>query len=237
MEKNNTLRQGFHVVAALLEKNPSNIKKIFIPANREDKRIDILTAKARQLGISVEKKKKLKKDPEALLIKESLLTQQDLKEVLDQTDKGTTLLLIDNLSDPRNLGACIRSAAVANITGVVINKFHCAPVTETVRKVSAGGTESIPIYQVSNFINVIKMLKEKGLEVIGTSENSSTSYLELDMNKPIAVVVGSEEKGIREQTLKSCDHIVNLSSNKLFSSLNVSVASSIMIFEINRQKI
>jgi len=81
------------------------------------------------------------------------------------------------------------------------------------------------------------MLKEKGLEVIGTSENSSTSYLELDMNKPVAVVVGSEEKGVREQTLKSCDHIVNLSGNKLFSSLNVSVASSIMIFEINRQKI
>ena len=149
----------------------------------------------------------------------------------------TTLLLIDNLSDPRNLGACIRSAAVADITGVVINKFHCSPITETVRKVSAGGTESIPIFVVSNFVNVLKMLKDSGLEIIGTSERATMHYTKIDMNKRVAIVVGSEEKGIREQTLKNCDHVVNLSFNKAFNSLNVSVASSIMIFEVIRQKI
>jgi 23S rRNA (guanosine2251-2'-O)-methyltransferase len=237
MQKNNHLRQGFHVVGALLEENPENIKKIFIPTDRADKRILEIIEKARSLGISVEKKKKLKKEPEALVGNDNLLSQKDLKELLNETDRKTTLLLIDNLSDPRNLGACIRSAAVANITGVVINKFHCSPITETVRKVSAGGTESIPIFVVSNFVNVLKMLKEGGLEIIGTSERATMHYTKIDMNKAVAIVVGSEEKGIREQTLKSCDYVVNLSSNNAFNSLNVSVASSIMIFEVIRQKI
>ncbi|MEK9650515.1 MAG: 23S rRNA (guanosine(2251)-2'-O)-methyltransferase RlmB [Gammaproteobacteria bacterium] len=237
MQKNNQTRQGFHVVEALLEKNPSRIKKIFIPSERQDKRILNLTKKASSLGISIEKKNSLRKEPEALLINESALTQQDLKLAVKNPDRMITLLLIDNLSDPRNLGACIRSAAVANITGVVINKFHCSPMTETVRKVSAGGTETIPIYEVSNFVNIIKMLKDEGIEIVGTSEKALVPYTNLDMNKPIAIVVGSEEKGIREQTLKACDHIVNLSTNESFNSLNVSVASSIMIFEIIRQKI
>lgn len=237
MQKNNQTRQGFHVVEALLEKNPSRIKKIFIPSDRQDKRILNLTKKASSLGISIEKKNSLRKEPEALLINESALTQQDLKLAVKNPDRMITLLLIDNLSDPRNLGACIRSAAVANITGVVINKFHCSPMTETVRKVSAGGTETIPIYEVSNFVNIIKMLKDEGIEIVGTSEKALVPYTNLDMNKPIAIVVGSEEKGIREQTLKACDHIVNLSTNESFNSLNVSVASSIMIFEIIRQKI
>lgn len=237
MQKNNQTRQGFHVVEALLEKNPSRIKKIFIPSDRQDKRILNLTKKASSLGISIEKKNSLRKEPEALLINESALTQQDLKLAVKNPDRMITLLLIDNLSDPRNLGACIRSAAVANITGVVINKFHCSPMTETVRKVSAGGTETIPIYEVSNFVNIIKMLQDEGIEIVGTSEKALVPYTNLDMNKPIAIVVGSEEKGIREQTLKACDHIVNLSTNESFNSLNVSVASSIMIFEIIRQKI
>lgn len=237
MQKNDQLRQGFHVVGALLEENPDNIKKIFIPADRADKRILDIIEKARSLGISVEKKKKLKKEPEALIANDNLLSQKDLKELISKTDRKTTLLLIDNLSDPRNLGACIRSAAVANITGVVINKFHCSPITETVRKVSAGGTESIPIFVVSNFVNVLKMLKDSGLEIIGTSERATMHYTKIDMNKRVAIVVGSEEKGIREQTLKNCDHVVNLSFNKAFNSLNVSVASSIMIFEVIRQKI
>ena len=239
MENKNTsnLRVGFHSIEILLKLSPENIKKIFIPANRNDERVLSLIAMAEKLSISVERKKSLAQYPEALLKNEVSLGLSDLKKYEENIqNKNPTFLVIDNVIDPRNLGACIRSAAASDIAGVIINKYHCSPITPVVRQISAGGTEAVQIFTITNLVNTLKYFKKLGYLILGTSEHANIMHTEFDLNKPILAVVGSEEDGIREKTQESCTEMCTLSKNENINSLNVSVATGIMLFEIARQK-
>ena len=239
MENKNSsnLRVGFHSIEILLKLSPENIKKIFIPANRNDERVRRLIAVAEKLSISVERKKSLVQYPEAFLKNEVSLGLSDLKKYEESMqNKNPTFLVIDNVIDPRNLGACIRSAAASNIAGVIINKHHCSPITPVVRQISAGGTEAIQIFTITNLVNTLKYFKKLGYLILGTSEHANIMHTEFDLNKPILAVVGSEEDGIRKKTQESCTEMCTLSKNKNINSLNVSVATGILLFEIARQK-
>ena len=240
MENNNStnLRVGFHSIEMLLKLSPENIKKIFVPANRNDDRVLGLIAMAEKLSVSVERKKSLSQHPEAILKNEVNLGLSDLKKYEETIQHNNpTFLVIDNVIDPRNLGACIRSAAASNVAGVIINKHHCSPITPLVRQVSAGGTESIQIFTVTNLINSLKHFEKLGYLILGTSEHADAMYTDLDLNKPILVIMGSEEEGMREKTLEKCSQICTLSKNKTINSLNVSVATGVILFEIARQKL
>ena len=236
--KNSTnLRVRFHSIEILLKLSPENIKKIFIPANRNDERVLSLIAMAEKLSISVERKKSLAQHPEAFLKNEVILWLSDLKKYEESIqNKNPTFLVIDNVIDPRNLGACIRSAAASNIAGVIINKRHCSPITPVVRQISAGGTEAVQIFTITNLVNTLKYFQKLGYLILGTSEHADIIHTELDLNKPILAVVGSEEDGIRKKTQESCTEMCTLSKNENINSLNVSVAAGIMLFEIARQK-
>ena len=236
--KNSTnLRVGFHSIEILLKLSPENIKKIFIPANRNDERVLSLIAMAEKLSISVERKKSLAQYPEAFLKNEVSLGLSDLKKYEESMqNKNPTFLVIDNVIDPRNLGACIRSAAASNIAGVIINKHHCSPITTVVRQISAGGTEAVQIFTITNLVNTLKYFQKLGYLILGTSEHANIMHTEFDLNKPILAVVGSEEDGIRKKTQESCTEMCTLSKNENINSLNVSVAAGIMLFEITRQK-
>ena len=240
MENNNStnLRVGFHSIEMLLKLSPENIKKIFVPANRNDDRVLGLIAMAEKLSVSVERKKSLSQHPEAILKNEVNLGLSDLKKYEETIQHNNpTFLVIDNVIDPRNLGACIRSAAASNVSGVIINKHHCSPITPLVRQVSAGGTESIQIFTVTNLINSLKHFEKLGYLILGTSEHADAMHTDLDLNKPILVIMGSEEEGMREKTLEKCSQICTLSKNKTINSLNVSVATGVILFEIARQKL
>ena len=240
MENNNStnLRVGFHSIEMLLKLSPENIKKIFVPANRNDDRVLGLIAMAEKLSVSVERKKSLSQHPEAILKNEVNLGLSDLKKYEETIQHNNpTFLVIDNVIDPRNLGACIRSAAASNVAGVIINKQHCSPITPLVRQVSAGGTESIQIFTVTNLINSLKHFEKLGYLILGTSEHADAMHTDLDLNKPILVIMGSEEEGMREKTLEKCSQICTLSKNKTINSLNVSVATGVILFEIARQKL
>ena len=240
MENNNStnLRVGFHSIEMLLKLSPENIKKIFVPANRNDDRVLGLIAMAEKLSVSVERKKSLSQHPEAILKNEVNLGLSDLKKYEETIQHNNpTFLVIDNVIDPRNLGACIRSAAASNVAGVIINKHHCSPITPLVRQVSAGGTESIQIFTVTNLINSLKHFDKLGYLILGTSEHAAAMHTDLDLNKPILVIMGSEEEGMREKTLEKCSQICTLSKNKTINSLNVSVATGVILFEIARQKL
>ena len=240
MENNNStnLRVGFHSIEMLLKLSPENIKKIFVPANRNDDRVLGLIAMAEKLSVSVERKKSLSQHPEAILKNEVNLGLSDLKKYEETIQHNNpTFLVIDNVIDPRNLGACIRSAAASNVAGVIINKHHCSPITPLVRQVSAGGTESIQIFTVTNLINSLKHFEKLGYLILGTSEHADAMHTDLDLNKPILVTMGSEEEGMREKTLEKCSQICTLSKNKTINSLNVSVATGVILFEIARQKL
>ncbi|MDC1110151.1 23S rRNA (guanosine(2251)-2'-O)-methyltransferase RlmB [Gammaproteobacteria bacterium] len=240
MENNNStnLRVGFHSIEMLLKLSPENIKKIFVPANRNDDRVLGLIAMAEKLSVSVERKKSLSQHPEAILKNEVNLGLSDLKKYEETIQHNNpTFLVIDNVIDPRNLGACIRSAAASNVAGVIINKHHCSPITPLVRQVSAGGTESIQIFAVTNLINSLKHFEKLGYLILGTSEHADVMHTDLNLNKPILVIMGSEEDGMREKTLEKCSQVCTLSKNNTINSLNVSVATGVILFEIARQKL
>ena len=240
MENKNSinLRVGFHSIEMLLKLSPENIKKIFMPANRNDDRALNLIASAEKLSVPVERKKSLTQYPEAILKHEINLGLSDLKKYEENIQhENPTFLVIDNVIDPRNLGACIRSAAASNIAGVIVNKHHCSPITPLVRQVSAGGTEAMRIFTVTNLINCLKHFEKLGYLILGTSEYANSMHTELDLNKPILAIMGSEEEGIREKTLEKCSQACTLSKNKTINSLNVSVATGVILFEIARQKL
>ena len=237
-ESQSNHRIGFHTIEMLLKLSPENIKQIFIPANRNDARIQNLISLAEAASVSVEKKKNLNQHPEATLKKEEVLDLSDLKKYEETIQRDNpTFLVIDNVIDPRNLGACIRSAAASNIAGVIINKHHCSPITPLVRQVSAGGTEAMKIFTVTNLINAIKHFEKLGYLILGTSEHAESMHTELDLNKPILTIIGSEEEGMREKTLEKCSAVCTLSKNETLNSLNVSVAAGVILFEIARQKL
>ena len=239
MENDNRLnyRTGFHVIEMILKLTPENIKQIFIPANRNDERVQKLILMAETASVSVERKKNLNQHPEAVLKKEESLDLSDLKKYEEGIqDKNPTFLVIDNVIDPRNLGACIRSAAASNIAGIIINKHHCSPLTPLVRQVSAGGTEAIKIFTVTNLINCVKHFEKLGYLILGTSEHAKSLHTDLDLNQPLLTIMGSEEEGMREKTIERCTAICTLSKNQIINSLNVSVATGIILFEITRQK-
>ena len=239
MENDNRLnyRTGFHVIEMILKLTPENIKQIFIPANRNDERVQKLILMAETASVSVERKKNLNQHPEAVLKKEESLDLSDLKKYEEGIqDKNPTFLVIDNVIDPRNLGACIRSAAASNIAGIIINKHHCSPLTPLVRQVSAGGTEAIKIFTVTNLINCVKHFEKLGYLILGTSEHAKSLHTDLDLNQPLLTIMGSEEEGMREKTIERCTAMCTLSKNQIINSLNVSVATGIILFEITRQK-
>lgn len=230
-------RLGFHSIESILIHNPEKIKKILLPANRDDSRIMALTSLIESKGISYELSTKISQEPEAIIKKESLASFQDLKKIIsERKDNNPLILILDNIIDPRNLGACVRSAAVCGVDVVIINKHHCAPTNAIAHKVSAGGFEVLDIFHVTNLVNCIKYLKENGIQILGLSEHSSVVHYEEDLRQSTALIMGSEETGVRQKTLEICDSVISLSGNPYFKSLNVSVATGIILNEAVRQR-
>ena len=231
-DNKNNLREGFHHVEILINNKPESIKKIYLPLERSDDRIEKLKEKCGDIGLKVEFSKKVKKSPVVEVIESAKQNLKDLKKTLDlNPSTNQTFIVLDNIIDPRNLGAILRTAAVLNIDGIIINKDHCAPTTDTVHRVSCGGSDLLNIFYVSNLLNCIKTLKEFNFEIIGFTEHAKDGLQQIrDGNS--ALVFGSEEKGIRAKTLEACDIHVNLIKNDKINSLNVSVAMGIAANEV-----
>ena len=237
IKKENDLRIGFHSIESIIEHNPHKIKKVSLPANRNDERINALITSMDKNNINYELSKKIKQEPEAIISSDSELNFKDLKNYLNLNIAGQPLILIlDNIIDPRNLGACIRCAAVAGVDAMIINKHQCAPINAIAHKVSAGGAEVVNLFHVTNLVNCLKFLSELNVNIYGLSEHASESHHECNFVSSTAIIMGAEESGIREKTLERCDYKINLSGNKLFKSFNVSVATGIILSEANRQR-
>ena len=235
-KKDNGSRVGFHSIESILKYNPHKIKKVTLPAKRNDERISSLILKLEKNSINYDLSSKLKQEPEAIISNENELNFKDLKNFISSEVNNPLILILDNVIDPRNLGACIRSAAVIGVDALIINKHHCAPINAIAHKVSAGGAEVINIFHVTNLINCLKFLKKENIYIYGLSEHAEQSYYECDFSNSSAIIMGAEESGVREKTMEKCDFKINLSNNKLFKSFNVSVATGIILSEANRQR-
>ena len=161
-----------------------------------------------------------------------------IEEIIDEAKSTTNplILILDSIQDTHNVGAILRTAECSGVKGVIVTKHNSAPINATVVKTSAGATEHIKIAQVNNLSNAIDQLKENGFWIVGSFLDNSKPYTEIDYSVPIAIIVGNEEKGIRKLTADKCDHLVKIPMSGKLQSLNVSVATGILLFEIMRQR-
>lgn len=162
----------------------------------------------------------------------------ELDQIVDESKKSKypLLLLLDSIQDPHNLGAILRTAECAGVDGVLITTNQSAPLTETVEKISAGAVSYLKISRVNNLVKAIEQLKKDGFWIVGTSLINSKGYSEIDYKMPVALVMGNEEKGIRKLVADNCDFLAKIPMKGKIDSLNVSVSTGVMLFEINRQR-
>ena len=162
----------------------------------------------------------------------------ELGDLIDEAKKSAhpLLLLLDSIQDPHNLGAILRTAECAGVDGVIVTTNQSSPITETVEKISAGAVSYVKVCRVNNLVQTMNILKEEGFWTVGTSLNNSKNYSEMDYKMPVALVMGNEEKGIRKLVAETCDFLVKIPMQGKVDSLNVSVATGVLLFEINRQR-
>jgi 23S rRNA (guanosine2251-2'-O)-methyltransferase len=156
---------------------------------------------------------------------------------INKLEKTALILILDSIQDPRNLGACLRSANAAGVDCVVINKDGSAPINALVHKTSAGALNQLKIFSVTNLARTIKALKEENIWVIGLDSSTETSLYQIDLSTPSAIIMGSESSGLRSLTKKSCDQLAMIPMQGNVESLNVSVATGIALFEASRQRL
>jgi 23S rRNA (guanosine2251-2'-O)-methyltransferase len=166
-------------------------------------------------------------------------TENDLDDILLVAEKKSLapfLLILDGVTDPHNLGACLRNADAAGVQAIIVPKDNAAQITPTVRKVAVGAAESVPLVQVTNLARTMKHLQQQGVWIVGTAGETDTCLYDVKLAGPIALVMGAEGKGMRRLTRENCDQLVKLPMAGDVSSLNVSVATGICLFEMVRQR-
>jgi len=241
---------GYHAVESLIRKEPRRVAALHVQADRQDKRMQALCELSRNQGVSVLSCSKSELDAlvsgrhqgvVAVLHQAAgaeaggLMSEADLSEHLSQVTVPL-ILILDGVTDPHNLGACLRSADAAGVTAVIFPKDKSADVNDVARKVASGAAETVPWVRVTNLARTIESLKQAGVWVIGTDGDAEGSLYEQDLSGPCAMVLGSEGAGMRRLTRDLCDFVVKLPMAGSVSSLNVSVAAGVCLFEAVRQR-
>ena len=249
MAKNEELVFGIHAVNALINAAPERFIELFLLKGREDDRLMPIINLARKYGIGAQfvNRKVLddKSDGEqhqgvvARVRPGKAYTENDLDDILAAAEKKSVspfLLILDGVTDPHNLGACLRNADAAGVQAIIVPKDNAAQITPTVRKVAVGAAESVPLVQVTNLARTMKQLQQQGVWIVGTAGETDTCLYDVKLAGPIALVMGAEGKGMRRLTRENCDQLVKLPMAGSVSSLNVSVATGICLFEMVRQR-
>ena len=236
---------GIHAVDALLQRQPKRIVALWFQHGRNDQRIQGLQQHAEQLGIRSHHVAREELDDKVdgrhqgvvATVRESQpLRDRDLGLLLDALEHQPLLLILDGVTDPHNLGACLRTADAAGVDAVIAPKDNSASLNATVRKVACGAAEVVPFIQVTNLARTLKDIQQRGIWITGTAGEADKIVYDADLTGAVALVMGAEGKGMRRLTREHCDHLVKLPMSGSVSSLNVSVATGICLFEAVRQR-
>ena len=237
---------GFHSIESILNSNPELVIKVLIQKGRKDKRVIDLTntLTSHKILYSISDKSNLDKISKgeihqgviSEIILSPILNEESFLNSIAAFDQKPMILILDSVQDPRNLGACLRSANAAGVSHVVINKDGSAPINSLVHRTSAGAINNLQIFHVTNLSRTIKEIQKRDIWVVGLDGNTQTSIYSVNLDGAIAIVVGSEGKGIRPLIKKTCDQVVSIPMSGNIESLNVSVATAITLFEIKRQR-
>lgn len=238
---------GIHAVQGLLENHPERILRLCIHQERHDKKMTALLALAGELQIAVDlvSKKELDRMTHdanhqsvvALCKKQETLAEADLLPMLAALDQPPFLLILDGVQDPHNLGACFRAADAAGVHAIIAPKDKSVGLTATVSKVASGAAESVPFVQVTNLARTLEQLKAAGIWIYGAAGEATQTLYQADLRGPIAIVLGAEGSGLRRLTRECCDVLLKIPMFGSVSSLNVSVATGIFLFEAVRQRL
>lgn len=240
----NKILFGFHAVTVRLKTAPQSIVEIHADATRRDQRMRQLAARAQEAAVRVidsddERLTRLAGNPrhQGVVARVQPLPQQhSLDDVLDAVQGPPLVLALDGVTDPHNLGACLRVADGAGVHAVIAPKDHAVGLNATVAKVASGAAETVPYLMVTNLARSLNELKERDILVVGTSDEAPQSLYELDFARPLALVLGAEGKGMRQLTAKTCDVLVHIPMKGAVESLNVSVAAGVCLYEALRQR-
>ena len=242
---NDDLVIGLHAVQALLKAAPQRVKTLYVLRERHDQRMQKLLALATKVGIdpALVDRKTLDSLSEgkhqgvvAKVSPGEHLTEKDLYSFLESLDETPLVLVLDGVTDPHNLGACLRSADAAGVHVVIVPKDNSASLTEAARKVASGAAETVPLVAVTNLARCLKKLQEQGLWISGAAGEAELSLYEADLTGPRVLVLGAEGSGMRRLTRETCDQLIKIPMRGSVSSLNVSVACGVILFEALRQR-
>jgi 23S rRNA (guanosine2251-2'-O)-methyltransferase len=237
---------GLHAINAVLERAPERLLELWVAQPRDDARARVLRERAEIAGVRVQS---VSGEALAKLVGEvahqgavaavrplKAWDEHDLMDALSRTSEDPLLLILDGVTDPHNLGACLRTADAVGAHAVLIPKDRAAAVDGVVRKVAAGAAEFVPVASVTNLARAMDLLKERGIWVVGTDGEAPQTLYAADLKRPLALVLGAEGGGMRRLTRERCDFLVRIPMAGQVESLNVSVAAGVALFEARRQR-
>lgn len=238
--------EGRNAVIELLKSN-KNVNKIFVQKGERQGSINEIMKRAKEKKIIITEVDKNKLDTlsetkhhQGVIAFVSPVEYKDLDDIFSlakEKNESPFILIADEIEDPHNLGALIRSAECAGCHGVIIPKRRASGVTEVVVKTSVGATEYVPIVRVNNINETIRQLKERGVWIVGTDGSANVTYYDQDMTGPIAIIIGSEGRGMSKLTMENCDFLVKIPMMGKITSLNASVSGGIVLFEALKQRL
>lgn len=236
---------GFHAVGVRLKMAPDSVQGLYVDVSRRDQRMRRFLEQVEQTGVRVIEADSDRLDKlvgtrrhQGVVAQVSEVAQiKSLDDLLDGVDRPPLLLVLDEVTDPHNLGACLRVADGAGVHAIIAPKDHAVGINATVAKVASGAADTVPYFMVTNLARTLGELKERNIWCIGTSDDAPKTLYETDLNIPLALVMGAEGKGIRQLTKKTCDMMMSIPMQGAVESLNVSVASGICLYEALRQRL
>lgn len=246
MSKTETI-YGLHAVEAVMQNEPHRFIEIFALKGREDDRLNQVINQGRKHGLNIQFANRRALDDKcrgaqhqgivARVTMAPVLNEKDLADVLSKVEGAPLLLVLDGVTDPHNIGACLRTADAAGAHALIVPKDKSASLTATARKVACGAAESVPFIQVTNLARILKELQQDGIWIVGTAGEATQTVYQAKLVGPMALVMGAEGKGMRRLTRETCDELISIPMSGQVSSLNVSVATGVTLFEIVRQRI
>ena len=235
---------GFHAVGVRLKTAPRSIIEIYYEPTRRDARMRQFLEKAAEANVRLIEADGMRlaklagsHGHQGVAARVEIIAQtHSLDDLLDAISGPALLLVLDGVTDPHNLGACLRVADGAGAHAVIAPKDHAVGVNATVAKVASGAAETMPYFMVTNLARTLGELKERSIWCIGTAEDAPKTLYEAELTGPVALVLGAEGAGMRQLTRKTCDDLINIPMHGAVESLNVSVASGVCLYEALRQR-
>ncbi|AVF66948.1 MULTISPECIES: 23S rRNA (guanosine(2251)-2'-O)-methyltransferase RlmB [Vibrio] len=237
---------GIHAVKAVLEREPERFIEAYVLKGRQDDRLMPILNDLQVCGVSIQQMTRKTLDDKArganhqgiiARVKPAKqLNENDIDDILAKHE-SPLLLVLDGVTDPHNLGACLRNADAAGAAAIIVPKDRSAPMNATVSKVACGAAEVVPLIRVTNLARTMRTLQEKGIWFVGTAGEATHDIYQAKLTGPLAIVMGAEGDGMRRLTRETCDDLIKIPMAGSVSSLNVSVASGICLFEAVRQRI